>query len=113
MDYSLIGFLTFLFCGFTLLNRIIEGAFITTADITILNQLTVIRSIEIPNLFSVPVLNLDFFIKGLPNLVNWNYSFFGGPGAIIQFFLYSFTAAVAFGCFLTVIGLFYNYFSHR
>jgi len=105
-----IGFLAFVFVGMTLINRIMEGAFITNADVAIVNQLTIIRTVTIGT-WSVPVPNLSFFTEGLPHLVKWDYSFFGGNAGVIQYFLYSLTAALSFGLALAVMGLLYNYFS--
>ncbi len=109
--HNFIGYLTFVFVGFTILNRILEGTFFSTTDITILHELTITRPIEVFNLFSVPIPNLSFFTKAIPKLVEWDYSFFGGYFAFIQYFLYAFTAAIAFLCFTLVIGLLYQYFT--
>lgn len=111
MSVNFIGFLAFVFVGMTLINRIMEGVFIAGAEIDSLNQLTVFRDIEIFGLFSVPVPNLEFLTSGIPHLVKWDYSFFGGNAGIIQYFLYSLTAAVSFGLFVLMIGLLYQYFN--
>lgn len=108
---AFIGFLAFMFVGMTLLNRILEGAFIVAADVTLLNQLTVFRDLELFGLFSVPVPNLSFLTVGIPRLVKWDYSFFGGNAGIIQYFLYSITAALSFILFILVLGLLYQYFN--
>lgn len=106
-----IGFLAFCFVGMTLINRILEGAFIAANDVTILNQLTVFRDLELFGLFTVPVPNLSFITEGIPHLVKWDYSFFGGNAAVFQYFLYSLTAALSFFLFMLVLGLLYQYFS--
>ena len=109
MDYSMIGFLATSFVGMTLINRVLEGAFITSADVGILNTMTIAQKVDV-GIFSIPVLNLDFF-TGIMKLVKWDYSFFGGNAQIIQFFLYSFTFVVGFILFTIIIGLLYNAFS--
>lgn len=113
MNYQLIGFLSFLFVGFTGLNRILEGAFITAADVGIMNTLTITHDQTIFGLFSVPVLNTDFFFVGLPRLVQWDYSFFGGNAAIFQYFLYSLTFALTFMLFIIIVGMVGQYFARR
>lgn len=113
MPYQLVGFLAFVFVGMTTLNRILEGAFITSSDVGVMNNLTLTHSQEIKGLFSVPVINANFFFVGLPRLVKWDYSFFGGNAAIFQYFLYSFTAAVAFMMFVIIIGVVSQYFARR
>lgn len=113
MPVGIIGFGAFLFIGFTIINRILEGAMISTGEIEVLNQLTVFRTIQVLEMFSIPVPNLDFFTVAIPRLFMWDYAFFGGHGAIIQYFLYSVTAVASFGLFVTVVGLLYNYFGRR
>lgn len=109
MNWSVIGFLATSFVGMTLINRVLEGAFITASDVGVLNTMTITNKVDV-GLFSIPVLNLDFF-KGITRLVLWDYSFFGGNAQIIQFFLYSFTFVVSFILFILIIGLLYNAFS--
>lgn len=106
----LIGFLTFCFVGMTLVNRVMEGAFTNMAEINTLNALLVFREISVFGLFTIPVPNMSFITEGLPRLVRWDYSFFGGNAAIIQYFLYSLSAALSFLLFTLIIGLLYQYF---
>ena len=80
---QLVGFLAFTYVGMTLINRIMEGRFITGADVGIINNLTVFQSYQIFGAFTVPVPNLLFLTEGLPRLVKWDYSFFGGGAQII------------------------------
>lgn len=111
--HQYIGFLAMAFVGMTFLNRLAAGALIAAADVAIVNTLTIMRDQTIFGLFTVPVINTDFFFVGIPRLVKWDYSFFGGNAAILQYFLYSFTAAVTFMLFIVIIGLVSNYFSRR
>jgi len=113
MPYQLIGFLAMCFVGMTALNRILEGAFITSSDVGIINTLTISHSQSIFGLFNVPVLNMDFFFTGIPRLVKWDYSFFGGNAALLQYFLYSLTFALSFLIFMIIIGLVAQYFARR
>lgn len=113
MPYQLIGFLAFCFVGMTTLNRILEGAFITSSDVGILNTLTITHDQSIFGLFNVPVINTDFFFTGLPRLVKWDYGFFGGNAALFQYFLYSLTFALTFLIFIIIIGLVAQYFARR
>lgn len=113
MYFQLIGFLAFTFIGMTLLNRILEGAFITSSDVSIMNTLTITHDQEIFGLFTVPVLNTDFFFVGIPHLVKWDYSFFGGNAALFQYFLYSLTFVLSFILFCVIIGMVGQYFARR
>lgn len=113
MPYQLIGFLAFCFVGMTMLNRILEGAFITASDVGIINTLTITHNQSIFGLFNVPVINTDFFFIGIPRLVKWDYGFFGGNAALFQYFLYSLTFALSFLIFIIIIGLVAQYFARR
>jgi len=108
MSFTYIGLAAFLFVGMTLINRVLEGAMIGASEITILNQLTIFRSLNVVGLFDIPVLNLDFLTVGIPHLFKWDYAFFGGNASIVQYFLYSLTAAASFGLFILMLGLLYN-----
>lgn len=99
-----IGFLGFIFVGMTAANRILEGVFITTNDVSILNQLTIFRDMSVFGLFTMPVPNLEF-LTGVFHLVKMDYSYFGGNAAFLQFFLYSITGAMAFALFITVLSI--------
>lgn len=112
MPWNVIGFLGFNFVGMTILNRLIEGAYITASDVSILNTLTVTHDQTIFGIFTVPVINTEFF-SGLLHLIKWDYSFFGGNAAIIQFLLYGITFAAAFGLFILIIGMVGQYFARR
>ncbi len=108
---GLIGLLAFIFVGLTLINRMLEGAFISTTEVEILNNLTVFRSVDIGNLFSIPVLNFSFITSGLPHLVKWDYSFFGGNGAIIAYFLSVLSVVVGFLILTMVLNIAGNFIS--
>lgn len=113
MPYQLIGFLAMCFAGMTWLNRMLEGRFITASDVGVLNTLTITHNQSIFGLFNVPVLNADFFFTGIPRLVKWDYGFFGGDAALLQYFLYSFTFALSALLFIIIIGLVAQYFARR
>lgn len=113
MQYQLIGWLAFNFIGMTFLNRVAAGAWIDSADVEIMNTLTITHSQEIFGLFSVPILNTDFFFVGIPRLVKWDYSFFGGNYEIVMYLLYSVTFAVSFMLFIIVSGMIISFFQRR
>ena len=113
MPYQLIGFLAMCFVGMTTLNRILEGAFITASVVGVLHTMTITHNQSIFGLFNVPVLNTDFFFTGIPRLVKWDYSFFGGNAALFQYFLYSLTFALSALLFIIIIGLVAQYFARR
>ena len=113
MDWNKIGFLAWCFIGMTTLNRILEGQFITASDVSVMNTLTITHDQTIFGLFTVPVLNTDFFFVGLPRLVKWDYSFFGGNASIFQYLLYSMTFALTFVIFIIIVGMVGQFFAGR
>ena len=86
-----------------LASRIIDGAFFTTADAAIFDTLTVIRSYNVWGLFTIPWLNPDFFIVGIPKLVAWDFSFFGGDYEIFKYLFYVVSIGVAWGFFVATV----------
>jgi len=106
MTFALVGFLSFCFVGMTLINRILEGQFITGSDVAILNQMSIWGSLDL-GFFSIPVPNVTY-ITGLFHLVSWDYSFFGGNAQIIQFFLYTLTFALSVAFLLIIVGILWN-----
>jgi len=84
-------------------SRIIDGAFITAYDARIFDSLTVIRSYNVMGLFSIPWLNPDFFTVGIPKLVAWDFSFFGGELEIFKYLFYVVSTGVCWGFFVVTI----------
>jgi len=93
MNIPTVGFISLCFVGFTAINRVLEGQFITGSDVAIMNQMSIWGSYDL-GIFSVPVPNTTY-ITGLFHMVVWDYSFFGGNAQLIQFALYSLTFAFA------------------
>lgn len=108
---NMIGFLAMAFVGMTTINRILEGRFIQSADVDILRNTLAFQPFEVFGLFTIPVPNTDFLLNGIPALLRWDYSFFGGNAQIFQYMLYSITAVVSFMLFVLVFGAIYQMFS--
>jgi len=108
IGFNTIGFMGFCFVGATLINRILEGQFITAVDVGILNTMSIWGKLE-AGPFTVPVINISY-LNGLFHLVKWDYSFFGGNAQIMQFFFYSITFALQVAIFLLILGMLYNVF---
>lgn len=107
---NLIGALATIFIGCTLINRVLEGQFILAADTSIINSVVAFKEVNVVGLFTLPVPNMSFITEGIPHLIKWDYSFFGGNAVIFTYFLYALTAVVAFMLFGMIIGLLYQYF---
>ena len=110
---QLIGFLAFVYIGMTIANYIMGGAFIAGVDIDMINTMAITRDQTLFGIWTVPVLNTDFFFTGLTSMVQWDYSYFSGNAVIFKYFLFSVTAALTFVIFIIIIGLIYQVFSRR
>lgn len=109
--YNMAGFLAMSFVGMTIINRIMEGAFLSSTDVSILNNVLVFRPVNVFGLFQISVPNMSFLTSGLPHLIRWDYSFFGGNAVIIQYLFYSITAFMAFLLFIIMLGVVFNMLS--
>ena len=107
---NLIGFLAMTWVGLTMINQIQEGYLITSAETAHLNNLMFTQEFTLLDTFHLPILNFEFFSVGIPSLLQWDYSFFGGNAQIIQYFLYSLTAVVSLIVLLIIIGTVSSYF---
>lgn len=108
---NLVGFLFMSFAGMTLINRILEGRFLQTSDINILSDVLVFQPFNVFGWFTIPVPNVSFLTHGIPAIMRWDYSYFGGDAQLIQYMLYSITAVLSFILFVLALGAAYNMFS--
>ena len=69
---KLIMFCAFMFIVGLFVSHIYAGTYYGATDTAVLNSLTVIRTYNVLGLFTIPWLNADFFIIGLPALVSWD-----------------------------------------
>jgi hypothetical protein len=110
---QIIGFLAFGFIGMTIVNYCIGGAIIGSGNITSqFNNVLMFRTVNF-GIITFPVPNLSFIFNGLPHLLKWDYSFFGGNAQIISYFMYSASAAVAMMMFLAIVGIVYSRYGMR
>ncbi len=108
---NLIGCLAMIWVGLTILNRFQEGEMMGAAETAHLNNLMFTQELTVLDIFKLPVMNFEFFTTGLPSLMRWDYTIFGGNAQIIQYLLYSINAVVAFIILGFVIGMLSNYFT--
>lgn len=92
-----------------LTSRILDGAFLGSVDSSVVDSLTVIRAYNVLGLFTIPWLNFEFFTVGLPKLISWDFSFFGGDYAIFKYLFYVISMGVAWGFFVATIGVLSNF----
>lgn len=113
MGYDTMAMLSFWFINMTILNRILEGTFITANDIGVINQLAVFRQLNLFGIIPIPIPNMEMIITGVARLVKFDYSYFGGSAGFIQYLLYSVTFAVGFMLFVIIIGGLISNFLNR
>ena len=113
MGYDTMAMLAFWFINMTMLNRILEGTFITANDIGVINQMTVFRQLDLFGIIPIPIPNMEMIITGVSRLVKFDYSYFGGTAGFIQYSLYSITFAVGFMLFVIIIGGLISNFLNR
>ena len=112
-QHGWIGFCATSWIGLTIINRILEGRFLTASESSWWCSIQLFNEFKVFDLFTLPVINFQFFTVGIPSLLRWDYSFFGGNAEIVQYLLYTITAVVAFILFCIMIGLLFNAFRAR
>lgn len=111
MNVKLLMIAFFAFVAATFCSRLMGGAWFSATDTSTMNSLTVIKTVEVFNLFSIPTVNLDFITIGLPKLVSWDYPFFGGQAAIFKYFLYCLSIGIVWTILALFAGVVYNFWS--
>ena len=101
--YRWIGVIGLIFVGMTLINSVLGGAFVSSADVAIMNNVGLTQKVDL-GFITLPVPNMNF-ISGLMHMLTFDYSFFGGMGQLIIFGLYSITFMIAFALFISLIGI--------
>lgn len=110
---NMVGFLAFAWVGMTLINNVMGAQLVTSSETAQLNKLMFTQEMNLIGIFHLPVMNFEFFTQGIPGLLKWDYSFFGGNAQIIQYLLYSLTAVMSMIIFGFLIGTVSSYFVRR
>lgn len=109
---NMFGFLVTNFIGMTIINRIMEGSILASADLDLVQDFLAFQPFDVFGWFSIPVPNIDFLTVGIPALMNWDeYSYLAGNAQFIQYLLYSITAIVAFFLLVLAFGALGQLFS--
>lgn len=113
MGFQTITMLGWWFLHMTLINRVLEGQFITSNDMGVVNQLAVFRQITLFGYIPVPIPNLNMLLGGVGRLINFDYSYFGGQAGFFQYALYSVSFGIMFLLFVIIIGGLISNFLNR
>lgn len=90
MSFKLLAGLFMLFFLGNMFALFLEGDYIGgTADVTLANQLLGfnVSQLQGPGLLAIPKIGFAVFTNAIPKIVMWDYNFFEGGWAIIQWFL--------------------------
>lgn len=104
--YEWIGWLASTFLGFTIINRILEGAWIGSTDISILNEARITQNVSF-GFFSVPLPSTSYF-QGILKMLSGDYSFFGGNAQIFYFVFQTVTFMIGFAILVLIISIAVN-----
>ena len=85
MSTKLMNFLATVWFASTLICVILEGVYFRESEGSIIKNLSLFSWFQVGNLFTIPVLNLNFF-AGLLQLLTWDYSFYTGYYSILRWF---------------------------
>lgn len=95
----------------TILSQIMAGAGFSATDASIMNDLQVIRVAKVTDTWSVPVLNINFFTRGIWSVMHWDWSFLSGSYLMWVFYLLN--IGIVWGIFMVIVGVIQSLFSSR
>ena len=68
-----------------LICLVIKGSYLGATENTVINDLSVLTTLNIGGLITIPAPNI-FFFRGVLRLLTWDYSFYEGGYSIIRYF---------------------------
>lgn len=104
--YEWIGWLATVFVGFTIINRILTGTWISASDVAILNEARLTQNVNF-GFFSVPLPSTSF-LQGVWDMLKGDYSFFSGNAQIFYFFFQTVTFMIGFALFVMLVSIAVN-----
>jgi hypothetical protein len=109
---KMISFAVGVFLLGLVLSFIMSGVWFDNATKTIFDSLTIMKSYNILG-FHLPWINFEFFTKGLPHLLSFNFAFFGGSANFFKYGMYVFSIGIIWGIVTFFIGIILNFFGSR
>lgn len=114
MSTKHIMFLGLILAAGTLISLTFGGAWFDSTDLETLNSMTVFKQAEIFGIWSITVPNISFFITGAKALMQFDFAFFPGSLAILQwFFFFVIGIATMWGFYTVIIGVVQGVFGRR
>lgn len=108
-----IMFLAFCLFGGNLICAIVDGVWLNAEDANLLTYLTGMTNLQTASWTAVFTVPFNFLTHGLPKLIFWDFSFFAGSWAIVQYFLIAISVGTIFGLYLTFAGSSQGIFTRR
>jgi len=110
LNNNALGFGIMAWLGLMVINNILEGVILTSTDKDMMNNFLIFQPWNVSNLFTLPVPSVSFLTKGIPALMQWDYTAFGGGAQIFTYLLYSVSGVFAFIFFTVAMGAAANMF---
>lgn len=108
MSWKGIIFIVFVFFIGQAMCLLVDGTWIGTEEVSLMNSLTGYTTVEISEsgILMLPKVAYGFFTEGLPKLIMWDYSFLQGEAEAFKWFiLYPISAGVVYAMAMMVISL--------
>ena len=103
MSVRWIAGLSFVWVLCTVVSLIMEGAWVGGEELSVMNSLTGYSVVDVGGVVGVFKMSFGFLTHGLPKIISWNYAFFTGNFAILRWVMVSFSVAVIWGIFQTLL----------
>lgn len=107
-------FLGLIFAAGTMISLTFGGAWLGSTDLEVANAITVFKQANILGVWSITVPNISFFITGAKALMMFDFAFFSGSLALVQwFFFFIIGLATMWGFYTVIIGVIQGIFTRR
>ncbi len=107
-------FLGLVFAAGTMISLTFGGAWFDNTDVSLLNTISVFKQANILGIWSITVPNISFFIVGAKALMMFDFAFFQGELALLQwFFFFIIGVGTMWGLYTVIIGVVQGVFVRR
>jgi len=113
MSKQFIMFLAFVLLVGNILCLILDGDWIGSTDVGILQALTGMKSLETATYSSIFTVPYNFLTTGFPKLITWDFSFLQGSLGIIRWFLFIISIGAVWAMAILFLQAFQSIFSNR
>lgn len=97
MSKYFVMFLAFCLLVGNLLCLIIDGAWFSAEDVSLMGYLTGMTNLQTASWTAIFTVPFNFFTHGFPRMILWDFSFLQGSLGIIRWFLFVFSIGAIYG----------------